>query len=58
MNRDRMRTVVAIVVIAAMLLLAIGAVGASLLGGSADQSASADTSAGDVGARAPQAVRT
>lgn len=56
MNRDRMRTVVAIVVIAAMVLLAVGAVGASLLGGSSDQSASADNAAGVVGIRTPRAL--
>ena len=32
-NRDRFRTIVAIMVIAAMVLLAVGAVGATLLGG-------------------------
>lgn len=48
MNRDRMRTVVAIVVIAAMVLLAAGALGATLMGGSADRSSgSASAGAGD-----------
>ena len=58
MRRDRMRTVVAIVVIAAMVLLAVGAVGASLLGGSPDQSASADNGAGVVGNHTPRPLGT
>lgn len=45
MNRDRMRTVVAIVVIAAMVLLAVGALGATLMGGSADGSSDAASAA-------------
>lgn len=45
MNRDRMRTIVAIVVIAAMVLLAAGALGASLLGGAPDPANAAPRSA-------------